>query len=642
MTLFPCSATRVVVSGFVKSFGDAWRRKYCQMSQQVCTAALENAAFFKSCTSNPGRTLHNGFEELAKHSQNVAPLLDRIRLEAPKYDFSAETPGNGYRSFLTIFDCLFSRCIVLCKSVHRHRNTLAFNMYRAKYIEDLKSWNEMLVALFTFLEHLNTLIEWNQKEGSLSLFPSAQHSSQELLLKAQAIEPYSFYGRHAGFQFCLSMGKTLNRMLTLMAGYSDYYFSTSEPVWKVANSLYMMTKYSYNTEHRAKRIVNVSQFATVDFCKSFWFLAESDLMKKLPQHVCPAIQVNQVIDIPTEPLQIRLERGSVKIPIPCAHGPPAPIKVRLLCARRRPGMPGAHSRDALMPLSDNIIIHCHGGGFVAQSSKSHECYLRHWAVALDVPILSVDYSLAPEFPFPRQLQEILYVYAWVISNPHLLGTTAKRIFFVGDSAGANMLLSTTLWASDLQLPLPSGLFLAYVPLLVQFVPSPSRLLCLTDPLLPFGFMMRCLKAYAGHIDISPTNEGLPYKLNDSSVIAAQHNTVQDPNQLDYLEAHSPTDELDLFSVPHSPFLSPCLASDAALKKLPPISLLTTQLDPCLDDSVEFARRCRRLGCDVTLDVLSEVAHGFLNFALVSAEAKEGSKVCIQRIRALMQKSNPPL
>jgi hormone-sensitive lipase len=63
---------------------------------------------------------------------------------------------------------------------------------------------------------------------------------------------------------------------------------------------------------------------------------------------------------------------------------------------------------------------------------------------------------------------------------------------LGDSAGANMLLSMTLWASDLNLPLPSGLFLAYVPLIVQFLPSPSRLLCLTDPLLPFGFMMRCL------------------------------------------------------------------------------------------------------------------------------------------------------
>lgn len=43
---------------------------------------------------------------------------------------------------------------------------------------------------------------------------------------------------------------------------------------------------------------------------------------------------------------------------------------------------------------------------------------------------------------------------------------------------------------------PDGIFIAYAPILVEFVPSPSRLLCLTDPLLPFGFMMRCLKAYA--------------------------------------------------------------------------------------------------------------------------------------------------
>ena len=54
------------------------------------------------------------------------------------------------------------------------------------------------------------------------------------------------------------------------------------------------------------------------------------------------------------------------------------------------------------------------------------------------------------------------------------------------------MLGVTLWASELNLRLPDGLFLAYVPLLVQFVPSPSRLLCLTDALLPFGFMMRCL------------------------------------------------------------------------------------------------------------------------------------------------------
>jgi len=57
--------------------------------------------------------------------------------------------------------------------------------------------------------------------------------------------------------------------------------------------------------------------------------------------------------------------------------------------------------------------------------------LRHWAVALDIPILSIDYSLAPEYPFPRQLQEILFVYAWIQRNPSVAGTTAKKIIFAG-------------------------------------------------------------------------------------------------------------------------------------------------------------------------------------------------------------------
>lgn len=43
---------------------------------------------------------------------------------------------------------------------------------------------------------------------------------------------------------------------------------------------------------------------------------------------------------------------------------------------------------------------------------------------------------------------------------------------------------------------------------------------------------------------------------------------------------------------------------------------TIELDPCLDDSVEFAKRLRRLGREVTLDILPGLSHGFLNFALV--------------------------
>lgn len=53
-------------------------------------------------------------------------------------------------------------------------------------------------------------------------------------------------------------------------------------------------------------------------------------------------------------------------------------------------------------------------------------YLKSWSQDLDVPILSVDYSLAPEAPFPRALEECFYAYCWALRNHHLLGN--NRIF----------------------------------------------------------------------------------------------------------------------------------------------------------------------------------------------------------------------
>ena len=67
------------------------------------------------------------------------------------------------------------------------------------------------------------------------------------------------------------------------------------------------------------------------------------------------------------------------------------------------------------------MVHIHGGGFVAQTSKSHEPYLKSWAQELGAPILSIDYSLAPEAPFPRALEECFYAYCWAVKHCALLG-----------------------------------------------------------------------------------------------------------------------------------------------------------------------------------------------------------------------------
>lgn len=59
------------------------------------------------------------------------------------------------------------------------------------------------------------------------------------------------------------------------------------------------------------------------------------------------------------------------------------------------------------------------------------------------------------------------------------------------------------------------------------------------------------------------------------------------------------------------------------------------LDPLLDDSITFARRLKLLGKRVHLELIPDVPHGFLNFVLVSSEAKAASSRCVEAIRQML-------
>lgn len=74
------------------------------------------------------------------------------------------------------------------------------------------------------------------------------------------------------------------------------------------------------------------------------------------------------------------------------------------------------------------------GGFVAQTSASHMVYLRAWAAYLRVPILSVDYTLAPHAP-GTALGECFYAYKWILAHARELNVRPDRIVISGDSAG---------------------------------------------------------------------------------------------------------------------------------------------------------------------------------------------------------------
>lgn len=65
---------------------------------------------------------------------------------------------------------------------------------------------------------------------------------------------------------------------------------------------------------------------------------------------------------------------------------------------------------------------------------------------------------------------------------------------------------------------------------------------------------------------------------------------------------------------------------------------TCHFDPLLDDSVQLCKRMRQLGKTADLTVLEDLPHGFLNFALISKEARQGSNVCVSKLRKLLQVS----
>ena len=79
------------------------------------------------------------------------------------------------------------------------------------------------------------------------------------------------------------------------------------------------------------------------------------------------------------------------------------VKVRLLCPHSIPVNFSTRNVDEQKRARrriDKVIIHYHGGGFIAMSSAHHQKITREIANKLDVPVFSIDYRLAPKYPYP--------------------------------------------------------------------------------------------------------------------------------------------------------------------------------------------------------------------------------------------------
>lgn len=215
-----------------------------------------------------------------------------------------------------------------------------------------------------------------------------------------------------------------------------------------------------------------------------------------------------------------------------------------------------------------IVIHIHGGGFVSMTSAAHRQYLTRWVKNTGMVHFAIDYRLAPKNPYPAAVDDVWQTYLWIINYAqHILGIKSENVVLVGDSAGGNLVMALALRIAKAGLKPPKGCLIVYPALFLSDSHyTPSLLYTLDDMILPYNIMRIILKAYC-------------------------------PEECRPLE---------------DPLISPLIASDELLERLPPIRIVTGTEDPLHDDCWRLLARLRKLKKDAKIILHDGMVHGYLN------------------------------
>ena len=201
----------------------------------------------------------------------------------------------------------------------------------------------------------------------------------------------------------------------------------------------------------------------------------------------------------------------------------------------------------------NTLLYFHGGGYVVGSTVSHRHIVARIALAAKARVLSVDYALAPENPFPAAVKDAVKAYRWLLDQ----GQKPEQIALAGDSAGGGLAAATLLAVREEGLPLPAGAALI----------SPwSDLTCATG-------------SYETRAEADPMI--MPEGIRELANV--------------YLTGADPRD----------PLASPNFGN---LAGLPPLLIQVGDDEVLLDDSRNLAARAREAGVDVELEVAPDMFH----------------------------------
>lgn len=235
------------------------------------------------------------------------------------------------------------------------------------------------------------------------------------------------------------------------------------------------------------------------------------------------------------------------------------------------------------------LLHIHGGGYIMGTADMSDARNALLAKQLDCVIVSVDYRLAPETPFPGPVEDCYAALKWLHANADGLGVDARRIAIGGESAGGGLAAALGLLARDR----------GEIPILFQWLQCPMlddrTVLRDTPPHLGEFVWTRASNRFGwtSLLGREPGGEGI------------------------------------------SPYAAPARAE--SLAGLPPTFLNVGSLDLFLEEDLEYARRLASAGVPVELHVYPGGFHGF-EIAAQSRLGKQSQRDSTEALRRALSRA----
>jgi acetyl esterase len=235
------------------------------------------------------------------------------------------------------------------------------------------------------------------------------------------------------------------------------------------------------------------------------------------------------------------------------EGPESPIRLRVY----RP-----HGLGGTAP----AIVFFHGGGWVVGDLDTHDGSCRVLSVASGCVVVSVDYRLAPEHPFPAGLEDCLATYRWVATNGSELAVDQGAVAVMGDSAGGNLAAVVAQRAGDLDAPAPVAQGLVY-------------------PSTDMSMSTRSVELFG---------EGF-FLTRDSM------HWFRDQYEPDVQRRSEPS-------------ISPLMADDVS--GVAPALVWTAGFDPLRDEGFAYAEKLAKAGVTTTYRCYDDLVHGFFGMGIL--------------------------